>query len=125
MKAINLKTEYLYDPLGIDIVRPRLSWNCEGGIKQTAYQIIAKVNGKIVWNSGKVESSAMTHIPYGGREPVSKERVYWSVKLWDENGAGGEISHSFFEMGLLNPTDWKAKWITGNYKIKKSESSAP
>ena len=121
MKAINLKTEYLRDPLGIDITTPRLYWNCEGGVKQTAYQIIAKVNGKIVWNSGKVESSSMTHIPYGGRELRSRERVHWSVKLWDENGNGGEISHSFFEMGLLDASDWKAKWITGNYKVNKKE----
>ena len=121
MKAVNLKTEYLRNPIGIDIVQPRFSWNCEGGVKQTTYQIIAKVNGETVWNSGKVESSSMTHIPYGGRELKSRERVNWSVKLWDENREGGEISHSFFEMGLLDATDWKAKWVTGNYKVKKSE----
>lgn len=121
MKAVNLRTEYLRNPLGIDITTPRLYWNCEGGSKQTAYQIIAKVNGKTVWNSGKVESSSMTHIPYGGRALRSRERVYWSVKLWDENGEGGQITHSFFEMGLLKPDDWKAKWITGNYKVKKNE----
>ena len=121
MRAVNLRTEYLQNPLGIDTTAPRLYWNCEGGVKQTAYQIIAKVNGETVWNSGKVESSSMTHIPYGGPELHSRERVYWSVKLWDENGEGGEISHSFFEMGLLEASDWKAKWITGNYKVKKNE----
>ncbi len=121
MKAVRLRTEYLNNPLGIDIVKPRFSWNCEGGSKQTAYQIIAKANGETVWNSGKVESSSMTHIPYGGRALKSRERVNWSVKLWDENGVGGEISHSFFELGLLNASDWKAKWITGNYKVKRSE----
>lgn len=121
IKAINLKTEYLQNPLRIDIVRPRFMWNVDGAVKQTAYQIIAKVNGKTVWNSGKVESSAMTYIPYGGSELHSRERVNWSVKLWDENGEGGKVSHSFFEMGLLEPNDWKAKWITGNYKAKKKE----
>jgi len=121
IKAINLKTEYLQNPLGIDIVCPRFMWNVDGADKQTAYQIIAKVNGKTVWNSGKVESSAMTHIPYGGSELHSRERVNWSVKLWDENGNGGEISHSFFEMGLLNASDWKARWITGNYRVRKNE----
>ena len=121
MKADRLRTEYLCQPVGIDIARPRLSWNCEDGVKQTAYQIIAKVNGEIIWNSGKVDSSSMTHIPYGGPELHSRERVYWSVKLWDENGNGGEISRSFFEMGLLDASDWKAKWITGNYKAKKKE----
>ncbi len=121
MKAVNLRTEYLREPLGIDTTAPRLYWNCEGGMKQTAYQIIAKVNGETVWNSGKVDSSSMTHIPYGGPELRSRERVYWSVKLWDEKGEGGEISHSFFEMGLLEASDWKAKWITGDYKVKRKE----
>ncbi len=121
MKAIRLRTEYLKEPMGINIPRPRLSWNCEGGVKQTAYQIIAKIGNETVWDSGKVASSSMTHIPYEGKAFKSRERVNWSVKLWDENGMGGEISHSFFEMGFLNASDWKAKWITGSYKVKKSE----
>ena len=40
MRAINLKTEHLNDPIGIDIERPYLSWNCSGGKKQTAYEIL-------------------------------------------------------------------------------------
>ena len=121
MKAVNLKTEYLRNPLGIDIVQPRFSWNCEGGVKQTSYQIITKVNDETVWDSGKVESSSMVHIPYGGKALKSRECVNWSVKLWDENGEEGEVSHSFFELGLLDVSDWKAKWITGNYKVKRKE----
>ena len=121
MKAVRLRTEYLVNPIGIDIVVPRLYWNAEGGTKQTAYQIIAKSGGKIIWNTGKVASSRMTHILYEGQPLHSREKVYWSVKLWDENGEGGEISTGSFEMGLLENTDWEAKWITGNYKVKKSE----
>lgn len=121
MRAVRLRTEYLTEPIGIDIPRPRLSWNCDGGIKQTAYQIIARVGSERVWDSGKVESSSMTHIPYVGRTLASRERVDWSVKLWDENGNDGEVSHSFFEMGLLHPADWKAKWITGSYKVSKKQ----
>lgn len=121
MKAVRLRTEYLVNPIGIDIVAPRLYWNAEGGTKQTAYQIIAKSGDKIIWNTGKVASSRMTHILYEGQPLHSREKVYWSVKLWDENGDGGEISTGSFEMGLLENTDWEAKWITGNYKVKKSE----
>ncbi|MDD6679409.1 MAG: family 78 glycoside hydrolase catalytic domain, partial [Firmicutes bacterium] len=51
----------------------------------------------------------------------SREKVYWSVKLWDENGEGGEISTGSFEMGLLENTDWEAKWITGDYKVSPKE----
>ena len=112
MKAVRLRTEYLENPIGIDIVAPRLYWNAEGGTKQTAYQIIAKSGGKIIWNTGKVASSWMTHILYEGQPLHSREKVYWSVKLWDENGEGGEISTGSFEMGLLENTDWEAKWIT-------------
>ena len=119
MKAVRLRTEYLYSPMGIDIPKPRLSWNCQGGTAQTAYQITATIRGNTVWDTGKVESSSMTHIPYGGPKLCSRERVDWSVRLWDETGCAGERSHSFFEMGLLSPQDWKAKWITGNYSVNK------
>ena len=121
MKATRLRTEYLENPIGIDMAKPRLFWNCEGGEKQTAYQIIAKCNGEIVWNTGKVASSRMTHIVYDGAPLKSRNRIYWSVKLWDENGVGGEISTTFFEMGLLEKSDWKAKWISGDYRVNKKE----
>ena len=78
MKAINLKTEHITNPLGIDIANPVLSWVCDRGIKQTAYQIVAKCNDKTVWNSGKVESSAQS-VRYGGSPAKAKERIHWSV----------------------------------------------
>lgn len=119
MKAIRLRTEYLNEPLGLGIAAPRFYWNCEGGRKQTAYQIICKCHNETVWNSGKVESDSMAHIRYEGRELHSRERIHWSVKLWDENGEGGEIASSWFELGLLCADDWQAKWIAGSYKPQK------
>ena len=107
MNAINLKTEHMENPLGIDVGCPTLSWVCDGGVKQTAYQIIAKCGGEIVWNSGKVESSDQS-VRYGGSPAKARDRIYWSVKLWDENGEGGEIESAWFEMGL---DSWNAKWI--------------
>lgn len=120
MKAINLKTEYLTNPIGIDIKEPRLSWNCEGGLKQTAYRIIATTSKETVWDSGKVSSSQMTGIVF----PValiSRQRVEWKVTLWDENEKEGEPSSAFFEMGLLSLDDFKAKWIAGNYRVNKKK----
>lgn len=99
-------------------------WNCDaersgagpakgtGGVRQTAYQIITEN-----WDSGKVESSSM-HAVY----PLplhSRERVNWRVRLWDENGEPGDWIEAFFELGLLEKTDWKAKWITGDYTPNK------
>ena len=109
MKAINLKTAHLMNPLGIDIHKPLLTWTCEGGIKQTAYQIIASIDGREVWNSGKVESSSMQAVYDGPAE--SRARVAWSVTLWDENDAEDEESSAWFEYALLDKSDFKAKWI--------------
>lgn len=111
MKAIRLRTEYLENPIGIDIPHPRLMWICEGGVKQTAYQIVTEK-----WDSGRIVSSSM-HADY----PISlssRERVNWRIRLWDENDQPGEWSEAFFEMGI---SSWKAQWITGNYKPKKKK----
>ena len=118
MKAINLKTEYLINPVGIDIQNPRLMWNCDGGIKQTAYRIIAKSDGKTVWDSGKVVSSSMrAEYPH---KPESRERVEWTVTLRDENDHEGEPSETaYFETGLLSASDFTAKLISGNYHVNK------
>lgn len=120
MRAIHLQTEYLTQPLGLGIAKPRFYWNCEGGVTQTAYQIIATRDGEKVWDSGKVLSSRMTHISYEGAPLRSRDRVEWAVTLWDENGEPGEAAGSWFELGLLEPSDWTAKWISGDYKPKKN-----
>ncbi len=114
MRAIRLRTEYLHDPIGIDISHPRLQWNCEGGTKQTAYQIRCQN-----WDSGKVAGSSMQAVyPH---PLVSRERVIWQVRLWDENDVCGAWSEGSFEMGLLAADDWKAKWITGDYKVDRTQ----
>ena len=120
MKAINLKCEYLINPIGIDIQNPRLMWNCDGGIKQTAYRIVAKSDEKTVWDSGKVNSSSM-YAEYP-RKLKSRERVEWTVTLRDENGKEGEPSETaFFETGLLSASDFTAKWISGKYRVNKKK----
>ena len=122
MRAIRLRTEYLVNPMGIDLTNPRLFWNCEGGIRQTAYEIVCKdENGTVVWDSGKTEGSSM-RVPYAGKKLNSRDRVFWKVRLWDENGVSGDWSdEAFFELGLLSPSDWKAKWITGNYRVDRKQ----
>jgi len=85
MRATHLQVEYLTEPLGLGNPKPRFYWNCEGGVTQTAYQIVCKRNEKTVWDSGKVESVSMTHIPYAGSDLRSRDVVAWSVRLWDES----------------------------------------
>ena len=108
MKAIRLKTEHMNYPLGLQTTRPVLSWNAEDGVP-SAYEISVSVKGRKVWNSGKVESTALS--AKCGYEAGAGERVDWKLRLWDENGCPGEWAASWYETGLLDPSNWQAKWI--------------
>ncbi len=123
MKAVRLRTEYLNNPIGIDIKKPRLSWICEDGIRQTAYRIVAvDDSGKELWDSGKVESDRMHLISWQGDRLDSRMHVIWQVQLWDENGNPGELSEKAeFEIGLLSGIDWVSRWITGDYVPDKKK----
>lgn len=117
MKAVRIKTEFLSNPIGVDFQRPIITWNCEGGVKQTAYRIVAHSGETVIWDSGMVESDSMrATYPEALR---SRQAVEYTVTLWDESGAEGEPCSASFEMGLLEGGDWRAKWITGNYKVNK------
>ena len=118
MQAIRLKTEHLFDPVGVDFTAPRLYWNCEGGRKQTAYQVVAADDsGSVLWDSGRVESSSMC-VTWGGAPVPPKTKVLWNVRLWDENGNSGDWAEATFETGI---NTWSAKWITGDYPVNKKE----
>ena len=121
MKAINLTVEYMTNPIGIDIVCPRFSWKCQGGIIQKAYHIVARnaVDGAILWDSQKVESNQMHLIAWNAAPLQSRAQVIWQVTLWDENGVPESSEEARFEIGLVQSDDWVADWITGNYFVDK------
>lgn len=118
----SLKTEYIENPQGIDVLRPRLSWilTASGRAQmQTAYQVQAAPSpaqlasgSKLDWDSGKVDSGRNFGIVYGGPELTSGVRCYWRVRVWDQEGKASPWSPAaWWEMGLLNAADWKGKWI--------------
>lgn len=59
MQATNLKTNHLTQPLGIDAGTLFLSWQCAGGVRQTAYEIEVTAGAGTLWTSGKVLGSGM------------------------------------------------------------------
>lgn len=116
MQAIRMKTEYLTNPVGIDTALPRLYWNCQGGERQTAWQIIAvSERGITFWDSGRVESGSMRTC-WGGKPVLPGTKIIWKIRLWDENHIPGDWQEATFESGI---GQWAAKWITGNYKVNK------
>jgi len=111
IKPNHLSCEYVANPLGLDLAKPRLSWwlnDPRHGARQTAYQIVAD-NG---WDTGKVRSGQSTHVLYAGSALRSRQRVNWKVRYWDAHGkASTWSSDAWFEMGLLEQSDWQAQWI--------------
>ncbi len=117
-KVNKLICEYHTNPIGIDIRKPRLSWQLvsdKEGVVQTAYEIRVmdgNPTGKLLWNSGKVNSDQSVNVVYGGPVLRSMQRVYWQVRIWDNKGkATAWSTPAWWEMGILEPESWTASWI--------------
>jgi len=120
----NLTVESAPQPLGLGETQPRLGWiatSHERGQRQTAYRILvagspdllAKDQGD-VWDSGRVDSPESVAAPYSGPNLRSRARYWWKVRIWDAQGRPSAWSKpDWWEMGLLSPADWRAKWIAG------------
>jgi alpha-L-rhamnosidase len=122
VKASNLQCEYLDAPLGIDVIKPRLSWRLESGQrgqKQSAYRVLVASSRETLdkdigdlWDSGKVESDQSIHVAYDGTALESRMQCFWKVKVWDRDGKASAWSEpALWSMGLLTPDDWSAQWI--------------
>lgn len=94
---------------------PLLSWiNSaeENGAAQSAYRICWYQNGKLIWDSGKIDSNQSIHIPYGGPDMKSGTLYTWKVRTWDNKGKASKWSESASYMtDMLEKNEWKAKWI--------------
>ena len=124
MRATRIKTADLFNPIGIDIKNPRITWNCQGGKKQTAYRtVITAEDGSVKYDSGKVESSSM-YCLYAGEKLNSRDILDISITLWDETKEEETADDAFFEMGLLDKKDWQAKWIAGTDTDKEERLPA-
>jgi alpha-L-rhamnosidase len=121
-KPVKLECESLITPLGMDTAKPQLSWKIQdtrSGARQTAYQIRVASKAEIlaggkgdVWDSGRVESDNSLGVSYGGPAFEPSKRYYWRVLVWDKDGKAGTPSEvSWWETGLLQQENWKAKWI--------------
>ena len=126
VKVQHLLTEDQVDPIGIDARVPRFSWKLDAGDKrdvmQTAYEIkvstykVLKKGKHEVWNTGKVMSDQSVYVPYKGETLLPGQKYYWQVRVWDNPGKASEWSApASWQMGLLTPDDWKAKWITPGF----------
>jgi len=126
LAATGLRCEDLLAPIGIDIVRPRLSWKMRSdnrGAAQTAFRILCtsapdllKEGAANLWDSGRVDTNQSRHIVYAGKELSRGLPCYWTVRIWNEKDEASAWSEPsvWTYAGMASNRDWKAKWITDN-----------
>ena len=96
LSTTKLRCEYQENPIGIDIKVPRLSWQLVAKNKntiQTGYHIkVAKKKEDVeqginlVWDTKKITANESVHVAYQGEALVARQRYYWQVKVWDNQG---------------------------------------
>ncbi|MGV3618716.1 MAG: family 78 glycoside hydrolase catalytic domain [Fimbriimonas sp.] len=121
LEPARLRCEFLIDPVGIEEAKPRLSWTVDSDLRgdvQTAYRILVASTPDLLrqgrgdlWDTRRIESDQTSHIEYGGTPLKSGQRAWWTVTVWDRNGNARISKPALWEMGLLQPSDWKAQWI--------------
>lgn len=108
------------NPIGFYSDQPAFSWRLPQGVQQqTAYQIAVASSPDLLpgsadlWQSGKVDSDQSLYINYQGEKLLSRQKVYWQVKYWDQEGSESAWSEpANFKLGLLDNKEWSAKWIS-------------
>ena len=129
LRAEGPRCEYAVDPIGIDETVPRLSWtladdasDANRGARQTAYQVaVASTEALLdagkpdLWDSGRVASADTFGVEYRGKPLASRQGCVWRVRAWDGGGVAGPWGPTGrWEMGLLQRSDWQAKWVVAD-----------
>ena len=129
LAPVNLRCEYLKNPVGIDVRQPRLAWvdlHTQRAEAQSAYQLLVATSPELLaqnkgdqWDSGKTASDDSTHVVYGGKALESNHSYWWKVRYWDKDGNASEWSEpASFGVALLSPDEWQAQWIGGANQLR-------
>ncbi len=114
---------------------PRFSWNYEArvdNVMQTSYRVIvasseekARRGEGDLWDSQSVDTSQMLYITYAGKTLKSRDRCWWRVytTVTYGNGRSKKLKSpvQYFELSLLERSDWTAHWIGRDYPDDKIE----
>ncbi|GKX31473.1 alpha-rhamnosidase [Vallitalea longa] len=127
-----LRCENLQEFIGIDCIKPRLSWKIQSQlheVKQKDYKImVSSTKKKLIeedydlWDSGKITDDRSVNVEYKGETLNSRETCYWKVKVWISDYVYKESEIAYWEMGLLNKEDWQGQWIGMGKRYKQSWS---
>lgn len=108
--------EYLVNPVGIDVKKPRFSWIVDEDVSmQRSYRIVVSKSDdrSIVWDSGIVESNQTLNVSYQGAELETAQTYSYKVTVHCESGAEIQSDDCTFTMGIMEEPVWRAPWLGG------------
>ena len=113
-----LRTQYLENPVGIDVAAPAFCWQIESDVRSTLQQSYRiematdKGMSAIVYDSGIVESAESAGVTLEGLNLQPSTRYYWRVTVTDNHGSTAvSDGKAFFETGLMDSGWGGAEWI--------------
>lgn len=129
----NLTVEMQDGSMPLATAMPRFSWNYEArvdNVMQTGYRVIvasseekARRGEGDLWDSQSVDTSQMLYIPYAGKPLKSRDccwwRVYTTVTYGDGKSKELDSPVQYFEISLLDRSEWCAQWIGRDYDDDK------
>lgn len=119
-----LKVCHRTAPIGLDEV-PSFGWVLESdgqNVLQTAYQLLVRASGKIVWDSTRTESRESIAVSYAGDALIPNTIYHVHLTVWDSLGDMAE-AETTFETGILDNSGFRAKWIT--HTLPAEETACP
>lgn len=104
----DLRVEYLRTPIGVGTRHPRFTWIVDH--VQDAYELEVTARGRLVWETGVVESAESSLIEYDGERLTSNTAYRWRVRS-RAGDAWTPWAASTFDTALLDAADWVAAWV--------------
>jgi alpha-L-rhamnosidase len=122
---VDMQTEHLTNPLGIDVPHPRLSWAAAEGTKPVAYVVgVGTDSAAVARGEGAVwvaPSETKQLVRYNGSALKPFTRYYWSVIPYGHEGRIHNIRRmavAWFETGMMDQANWRGSWVTDTRDIK-------
>ncbi len=122
VRATQLRTERMAQPMSVDTPTPRLGWVIETdaslkNVMQTACRlIVASTPEKAdalegdLWDT-TLQTDQSQWVTYAGKPLRSNTRCYWRVKVTTNQGESDWSETAMWNVGLLAEADWKGRWI--------------
>ncbi|HVI98983.1 MAG TPA: family 78 glycoside hydrolase catalytic domain [Sphingomonas sp.] len=111
-----LRTEWRVDPVGIDTLRPRFTWEFDGEADEARVIVAASRAAALaghgdVWDSGwrRVERPSLAPDQPLALEP--HRRYWWAVATRSGSGAATWSASATFATGMAQDAPWPAQWL--------------